>query len=291
MADLFTSLVAISQVGDTGDKPVPGTTPQVKKTFSAGRRSFVGHQGPVGNVFDANTLALWRLDEASGAALDVGGLYNLAATGSPAAIIGQINGARAITAPGYFARSDAPGELLSQTTASNWTWEGWVKIDTAAVGLHAITLLTSGSYHPVFIGLASPSAHPGIPAASGSYISFGWSTNGPPSTLLIFAPGTTPLQLSTWYHIACVRDGTNLTAKLYVNGSLSDTFASNFWGYGYSYPMAPPSGPLSVTSGAAYLGGSALDPGGPSVSLDDVRLSKVARSGAEILVAYQNGRG
>jgi hypothetical protein len=245
----------------------------------------------LGHLWDANTIGLWRFNELSSSdpALDEGGLYSMPVVNGPIILspAGSIGGAREFTTESQrFTRTDNNPGILSQITAGDYSIEAWVRIDAKATDFRWFFTAGNGSLWGAFFGISPESHHPGSPATPGNYLTFGWNTNGPPSTLLIFCTSTVIVPMNQWVHVAAVRSGN--TATLYLNGAATDAaFVNNFWGYNETYPRAAPSGPIPILTGADWFGFD--PPSSPYCTFDDVRLSNIARTGAEVLASYNRG--
>ena len=280
MADLFTSLVAISQVGDIGDKPVPGTTPQVKKTFSAGRRHIAARTGPMGHILDANTLALWRMDNnGGGSEPDISGNgYNLTTVGDSSSIVGKIDYGRHLTGnvgQGLWTAA-APSAITPLHGA--WTVEAWVK------GTSGGSLVT---FRPTTVNFGPDTPLVEFDVYSGQfqiilyYGALSWN--------ILTSPGGV-ISATNWTHVAGRKRlngaGPNYDLHLFCNGAQVAQLLN----------VPGPGAGDGTNVLAAWAVGSAY-PGigpGPTYSLidvDDVRVSKVARTDVEILTSYLHGMG
>jgi alpha-tubulin suppressor-like RCC1 family protein len=242
----------------------------------------VSDQRSYGHILDADTIALWRLDETadSADAVDATGNYTLKQFGSPDAISGRIDNGRLLNGTTKFFQKQGDANFGSAMNG-DWTYEGWVYIDPAN---------SSGTELFVYNGLAfslnSPDtvlAEVGIIPDSGGNKKLFWHQWQSTGSLKV---GTSAANLQTgqYYHLAVSRtsQGGNLfTYRMYVNGVLDTTTTDVA---GLSYP---------VTGTGHYIGlGNYTDISGFGVGsakfngrLDDTRISKIARSDAEILAS------
>lgn len=218
------------------------------------------------HTLDADTVALWRMDEASGTAVaDEVGDYPATATAGALALGagGHDGGARLFSraASGYaFATGDDAARSVFKTSGV-FTVEAWVWLNSAGAGYNNILSVATSTGANELWGFALQGTLPYWERDNA-----GAANSGPD-----------PISLATWTHVAWTRDGTG-ALKLYVNGALKQTDAG----------VALPS--TAATTQGFLLGAG---PGGPSRFfdglIDDLRVSSVARSAAEILTSYQAG--
>jgi uncharacterized repeat protein (TIGR02543 family) len=237
-----------------------------------------------GHIRDVNTLALWRLDEttASANAVDETGMYTLTQFGTPDVIPGRIDNGRLLNGTTKYFQKQGDA-AFGAAMNGDWTYEGWAYIDPAN-NAGAVLFIYNGlafSFNNQDTILAEVAVIPD----SGGNRKLNWQQWQTTGTYAQGASAVT-LQPGQYYHLAVSRtaQGGNLfTYKMYVNGAL-DTTTTNV--VGLSYP---------VTGATHYIGlGNYTDIGGFGVGsakfngrLDDTRISKVARSDAEILASYQ----
>ena len=236
-----------------------------------------------GHVLDDNTVALWRLDEsaASDNAVDATGSYGLVPFGNPDAVSGQIGNGRLLNGSSkYFQR--AGDANLGVVFNGDWTYEGWVYLDPA-FGNPGVLFIYNGlafSFNQPDTILAEVQVN-----QDRKIVTTQWHS---PTTATDVISNTV-LQTGQFYHVAVSRtaQGGNLfTYRIYVNGVLDNTTSDV---PGLSSPVTGDTHFIGLgcyTDIAGFGVGSAVLNG----RLDDVRISKVARSDAEILQSYQRGR-
>jgi len=233
-----------------------------------------------GHVLDDNTVALWRLNETSASdnAADATGSYNLQQFGSPDIITGHAGNGRQLDGSTKFFQRQG-NAALGTAFNGDWTFEGWVYLDNTFVVAGQLFVYNglAFSFNPSDVILAE------IFVDSNRRIStHQWHAIG--SLTTVTSTGTLPI--GQFNHVAVSRtaEGGNLfTYRIYVNGAIDNTTT------GVSGLSSP------VTGASHYIGlGCYTDIAGFGVGssklngrLDDVRISKVARSAAEILQSYQ----
>ena len=247
------------------------------KASAAGCRSNLGH------IIDANTLALWRFDEPTGATsiIDYSGNnhhWDTLASGTTRAV-GKVGNGRLLSNGVLNSTYCLMSNQINQSTwRGDYTIEFWVKWNGVSNGFdYAADLLTSrrntDHYTSVYISLGSQySASPyNLPSAT-------WMRNSGTYQ----GCGLGVLSSSVWTHLAFVRKYNSLLwdAVGYQNGvqySISTgntdtdlTGAETLVLHGY------PSG----------IGSTAMGFGGV---INDMRISNVARTPTEILESYTRG--
>jgi hypothetical protein len=205
---------------------------------------------------DSFTLAHWKIDEASGTTVaDTTGIYPLTAVNTPTIIDGKIDRARDFGVANSHltgAGDSAAGAAL----AGEWTISAWFKGGSGVI-------LSYGAGTTPMVQVEN---------LTGNLIKWTWgSSNGT----------TTPLSGWTgfWNHVAVVArsNGTNSSIEVYLNGSLKQTFTG----------ITAPAG----VTGTWYIGRSVSGPSTHGGYIDDVCVSKKARSAAEIFQVYRLGQG
>lgn len=238
--------------------------------------------GVPGHTLDANTLALWRLDEtsAAAAAADATGRYNLPATNSPAVVAGKVAGARVVattSAQSCFVSSTVTdGIFAAALIAGNWTVEMWALIDPAIAG----NTFTWNNHNGTMF-----QAHGGLACILGMGTGGTWriiaggairGVSGIPGTL---GANWTGLTRGTWHHIAF--RGTATGGGL----GLVEIFAN-------SVKVATTAAfalPGSITNGQVAVGAEGTNFDNFVGTLDDVRVSTISRTDAEIAASFWNG--
>ncbi len=237
--------------------------------------------GNTGAVLDSNVIALWRMDEASGAVLaDSSGnaYYQSAPVGAvPTVVTGQIGNARSFVAASsqYFVTSDMGstnagivhnGGTATGYTTPGYTIEGWFQrtgpkngarnyggfIGLGGAGNTLLRLYYDGTTNNLGVGYY---------AGADYFFDTGY---------------TTPL--NAWFH-AAVRftnqGGSNRMLEVFVNGVKVYTSAGTL------------SVPFASTDLGFYIG--VVDGCFGTIKADDIRFSKVARTDQEILGTYKRG--
>ena len=233
-----------------------------------------------GHILDANTVALWRMNETSSSAnaVDETGNYTLTQFGNPDVVTGRIGNGRLLDgATKYFQKAgDAD---FGAAMNGDWTYEGWVYLNPA---------FSVGGTLFVYNGLAFSFNQPDTILASigiSADRKIFWQQSQNTSSLTEISSNAV-LDTGKYYHIAVSRtaQGGNLfTYRMYVNGVI-DTTSTDVAGISYS-----------VSGASHYIGlGNYTDISGFGVGssvlnarLDDTRISKVARSATEIFESYQ----
>jgi len=234
-----------------------------------------GGNGASGHILDANTLALWRLDEAGTTWADATGNYPLTQTGSPTSVVGRVNNARRFTASGQYATNPADATARSQIIDGEFTVEFWFYASTAEWATSPVqSLLISLSGDQVGGPTQNTLFGVQIHKATRQFQTFGQKDS---NVYTAFGPGTLIVPLDRWNHLAwrSISDGSGtFTWTHFLDGVLAGTEtlvqASNNGG------------------SAQWLLGSGLNFGiAPHGVLDDIRISKVPRTNAEILASAQ----
>ena len=274
MTDLFTSLVAISQVGDIGDKPVPGTTPRVKKTFSAGRRLMAAKTPSL----LAGLQAYWAMEANSN---DSVGAHHGTDIGtiSYGAGSGKMTNGMSITGTSSVIRlTDLTG--LTGTTA--FSVGGWVY--PTGTGQRAIACVDAidypnnwGGWSLIYTGT--------VGMAVGKNLNTGYVSGVDYLTVT----STTTLSLSTWYHVLGTYDGVNI--RIYINGTLEDTVP---WLNGLGW--APTNygrigGQRTVVLGTPYDPYNAFGANPWEGYLDEIGIWNRALTGPEVSTLHNGGAG
>jgi hypothetical protein len=238
---------------------------------------------PQGVPVDSDTVALWRLDEAHADdnAIDAAGNYALQQFGSPSAVDGHIDGGRRTGGSSKYFQGHGDAALGSVFNG-NWTFEAWVYVDDT---------LTSDGILLMYNGLAFSLVDSDAVLASIVLMqnrSIRWTQwQSSSSEMAGYSSGT--LQSGRFNHVAVTRSaqGGNLyTFRIYINGAL-DTTVTDLPGLSYAVTGEDHSIGLGCYTDISGFGNGTCVLDG---ILDDVRISKVARSDAEILQDYQRGQ-
>jgi len=226
--------------------------------------------GEVGHPLDGDTLALWRLDEAGTTWADATGNFPLTQTGAPASVVGRVGNARKFTTSGQYALGASTQAARDAINDGEFTVEFWFFCSTAdfagapstgiLFGLQGDTVSGIAQNALYQVQIASPSRQITQTSQSGANVSqFGVSG--------MFAP------LDTWSHFAwrSKSDGAGtFNWDVFMNGV--------FFGQ-RTLRVAPGGGSAAQFQIAAGLNFGVA----PHATLDDIRISKVARTDAEIL--------
>lgn len=202
------------------------------------------------NSIDANTVALWNLEEGNGVGnylKDISGNnLHLTPTGSTFTKGKTTNGARYLNGSSYLNVSD--NNLLDPAAI---TLEAWVK----PASLHTGNFINKGDNSGYRFRTTAGGAF--------QFLDRGGTNN--------LATATNTYSPNTWYHVVATGDSTGL--KIYVNGALA---ASNSTPYGG--PNTTASFSVGNYPGELFTG-----------VVDQVRVSNVARTADEIRQSYEAG--
>jgi len=304
MADLFTSLVAVSpnQSKTSGNAivRVPGLSPQVKDGIWNERACAPAGDSPaLGHLLDANTVALWRFNVIgsgpSGVIPDETGNYPLTNTGgywdtglgqngvAPRASqigFGAYRGAYGSTGSLPLLSAAAPAAvtaLSGEMTAEFWVAQFGINFTQGTIisfangtqAVFEIVLPNSGNIEVLWNGAGN------VNVSSSSYFGDGasWAHRN-----------------FSWAHVAVRRRFTGglWLLDFFTNGAFRTTIKRT--GGGGGVPLWAP-GPFIGAPYTFRLTGGAINIGNDVFQgiLDDVRISKVARTDAEILDSYHRG--
>lgn len=240
-----------------------------------------------GHILDSNTLALWRFDEITGSiAYDIAsGSTHITAFGNIPVVTGQIDRARYQTGsanPSQVLHASVTGSLVLQMQ-NEWTIEAWVKPDITQTVGPVIVILNGLDFliDPEDKIIAQFQMTDDFKLAATT-----WPTYLTNQFVTFSSSYVTP---TYWNHVALSRISQNsqYRYKAYVNGILKDQSAlfnppaivsgtgTHFFGVG-SY----------ITNGGLGAGDSLFRGG-----IDDVRVSKIARTDDEIYASYLRGAG
>ena len=213
---------------------------------------------------DANTVGLWHLDDISGKGAyikDYSGKGNDGtASGTTYTSNGKISGARIFNGTSDII-SVADNDSLSFT--QNLTLDGWFKTSSSNTSQVILDKETGGSYYPEYSLYVNAGNVRGLINSANSGTNLTYVT----SPLATYADGK-------WHYAAMTYDGSAL--KLYVDGILTAVTATN----------------ISLWNSTSPLG-LGRDPGTNSTkftgTLDELRVSNVARTADQIRQAYEVG--
>jgi hypothetical protein len=217
----------------------------------------IGAAGPT-NVWDTDFIGVAHLGNGTTALIVTDSTANgnnlaLSAT-PPTPAAGQIDGCASF-----------PGVDGVQLTAASSpfaptriTFSAWINFSTFSSPNNYITIEEDAGGSSNHTMLVKSTGKLAVYLSMGSYDGTGVST----------------LALNTWYHICYTYDGANLVA--YVNGSVDKT--------------TPMTGNLTAAGGAQYFGGYHLTGRAFGGKIDEIRVSRIARSASWILSEHNNQR-
>lgn len=237
-----------------------------------------------GHLLDNNTVALWRLNETSATdnAVDATGSYTLQQFGSPDVVSGQIGNARQLDGSTKFFQRQGDANLGTALNG-DWTYEGWVYPDNT-FNTAAILFIYNGLR---FTLDDNNTVLAQVALSSDRTISWSQWHDHDPSTVTT-GVSSAVLPTGQFTHVAVSRaaqGGNQYTYRIYVNGALDNTTANVA---GLSVEVA---GDNHFIGLGCYTDIAGFGVGSSKLNgrLDDTRISKIARSDAEILESYQRG--
>lgn len=236
-----------------------------------------------GHALDPNTIVLWRFDE-TGTTIDL-----VSATGNPMHTLNRgnatlVNGK--ISNGLEFKNADFVSSMARESYlgwdfwADNWTYEGWF----CRTGLHpsgTSYLYLCGSWYAWMDSVFLVLAYTNTTTLTGEWRKKGGGKVGWDSGL-----SPTVFALNDWTHFAIRKTVTNRTGSsddwvvrldFFINGA-SRTSVANLPNVSYTGSAYHTLGSWNQYGGYNYIG-----------IMDDIRISKVARTDSEILDSYLNG--
>lgn len=232
----------------------------------------VSGSGQVGHPLDGDTLALWRLDEAGTTWADATGNFPLTQTGSPASIAGRVGNARRFSTSGQYALGASTQAARDAIIDGEFTIEFWWFVSTAEfVGAPVTGILfslqgdqVSGEAQNALyqVSVASPTRALNVYSQTGANVGQ-------------FGPTGVVAPLDAWTHFAWRSQADGL-------GTFNwDVFMNGVFVNRRTLRVAPGGGSL-----AQFQIGAGLNFGtAPHATLDDIRISKVPRTDAQILAS------
>ncbi len=177
-----------------------------------------------------NLISYWKLDEASGGALDAHGTNPLADSNTVGAATGKINGCRSFVYASSESLWIADNAGLSAGDV-DFTIAGWMKINGTGGSMNAVAKNTA-SHGEYYLGFTAGST------------AFKFEVYGGPGFAdPLFVIAGTP-SAGTWYHVVAWHDSVNNVIGISVNGGTAVTAARTTG--------------VHDGAGAFYLGGDAL---------------------------------
>ena len=252
---------------------------------------------PQGHILDVDSEAIWRFDELSGSANLVdatGNGYTIQAFGSPLTASGQVGSARHVSvvgSPPFAAPTDKffqglGSASMGTTFSGSFTVEMWINPDSASPTDCELFIYNGLDFSIVNSDtIMAEMQHYGN--TTGKIELHQWQNTG----ALVAMQSNRTLTNGSWHHVAFSRQdqGGNLhTFKIFIDGALDSTHTSI------------PGMDYSITGAGHFIGmgnyigntGFGNGVGNPFRGLmDDCRVSKVARSDAEIYESYARGIG
>lgn len=168
-----------------------------------------------------NLVSYWKLDEASGSALDAHSTNNLTDNGSVSSAAGKINDARSFT-PGssqYFSLADNAD--LSIGGGVDFTIQAWVRIADKSVTRSIVSKWTGASDYEYVLYYDHTTDKFSL------YVTSTGSFGGPSQLVTDDVTGT--LSVDTWYLVHTWHDATNSLLGISVNAGTASTVS---WTYG-----------------------------------------------------------
>jgi len=232
----------------------------------------------LGHKLDASTVALWRFDESAvyANAVDETGNYPLTQFGRPEIYTGRIGTSRLLNGSSrYFQRvGDA---ILGDVFTNDWTYEAWINLDPAFSAQGELMIYNGSNFSA--INADTILAEVGVLANKKIYW-HQWQNTAAYTEIT----STTVLQTGRFYHVAVSRSGQGInlfTYRIYINGVL-DTVTTDVAGLDYIVDGDTHTLGLGCVISGLGSAGNVL-----KGRVDDTRISKIARSAAEVLESYQ----
>lgn len=241
---------------------------------------------PAASSVASDTLALWHMDESSGAPVDSagydGGIPSTAFYGTVQASVGVFDGSRYFsgntlvgTPSGVCTNGNVPPGILSALLTGDYTWSAWVYRGVSA-GVQAYEnpiILSDGAVnYGVSFGLSVNN--------STNKMEFYWKIG---SSSYESHASTASLPLGGWHHVAATvavtGGGATRTVNIYLDGALDSTFT------GWVKPYT------GITTNVAFIGCAESGYYAWAGSIDEMAITARALSATEVLALYrQSGR-
>jgi hypothetical protein len=219
---------------------------------------------PGGNILLTGLISYWKMDEASGNALDAnGGANPLTDNGTVGATTGVINGARSFNGSTQYFNIASNTSL--DVASTDFSFTCWVKLTSTASLQALVSKRDIGGAGQFVLYYDNSVSRFDFFIYNGGFLSVAANTFGAPST-------------ATWYFVAIVVDDTAKTFKISVNGGTQD---SN------TYTGSIPSRTDAFKIGAEQATPAAFANG----AIDEVGFWKRKLTTAEITQLYNSGSG
>lgn len=235
---------------------------------------------------DANTIALYHFNEASGSSVaDSSGNGNNGTAIGTTIVPGRFGNARSFNGSSdYITVPDSPSlSNLSQITIEVWVKPTGFDLGAWAGGEALVVKGTSvdGAFSGYALWVHRNAEGPNGSASSLTQVQFQLSFGGGSTS----SPLSFPHEPNKWYYVVGTYDGNDL--KVYVNGVLEAT-SSNFPNLGVTN-----TNPLFINHHTWGFGGSGFQYSSQRMGglIDEVRISNIARSAAEIQSYYNAAIG
>ncbi len=240
--------------------------------------------GPTGLAVGANTVALYRFDEAANtdSGIDATGNHTLNDYGNPDVVAGIIDGARSLNGSTKFFQRDWTASLNS-TFNGDWTVRGWVKPTALTAG----EIVFYGGLNFSTLGADCVLGEVGM-LGTGAIFWRQWQNHT--TNTLISSTGVMQVGVRKHFQVSRTRTGVNTYRyEICING-VSDTITTGVTG-------SRPGDVISVTGVGhklgvgCYVGTGGLGTAGSVINavFDDLNLENTAHTAAEALTVYQNG--
>jgi hypothetical protein len=217
-------------------------------------------------------LCLFKLNETAGPTYaDHYGSHNATASTSPTATTGKVNGGQIFGSSTKIDIPDNGTQEFNWTNAGSFSLEAWVRTSTAA------DMVVIGRFRTDPVDTIAMWR---LGTTSAGKASFELRDNGGHYN---FVEGTTTISDNGWHHIVAVRNGSNNTSKIYVDG-VEENSSSYYYGNSFK-----DDNPLVVTLG--YLKRATIYQNEYHYvgSMDEVAIFNRALSGTDITSYYNSG--
>ncbi|MBI5019586.1 LamG domain-containing protein [Candidatus Gottesmanbacteria bacterium] len=209
---------------------------------------------------DANTVGLWHMEETGGTGAYIKDASSNTRDGTPTGttLVNGISGkARNFNGTSDYIRVPAGAGTSLDLDVNPVTMEAWIKLDTTT---NNQMIIARGDYGTEGYGLRFNNTTGKLNLGSHGGSNF---------------DSITPINTGQWYHVAGVIN--NTTSYLYINGKLDQTGTVNIVASNLDFYIGAD---YDVAAQIYFFDGT----------IDEVRISNVARSAEEIAESYRAGR-